>query len=77
MPSRKVPNGGFQGFVVHQEGSEIPKLASLEQISKLPPESIILPAVKDRMHLSIDPALTTSAVPLLMWLPNVSAFANL
>ena len=49
-------------FDVHQEGPEIPKLASLEQISKLPPESIILPAVKDRMHLSIDPALTTSAV---------------
>ena len=64
-------------FVLHQEGPEIPKLASLslEQISKLPPESITLPAAKDCMHLSIDPALTKSAVPLLIWLPNVSAFA--
>ena len=41
-------------FVVHQEGPEISKLALLEQISKLPPERIILAAMKDRMHLSID-----------------------
>ena len=64
-------------FVVHQEGPELPKLASFEQISKLPPERIILLAMKDRMHLSIDNALITSAVPLLTRLPNVSALTIL
>ena len=29
------------------------------------------------MHLSIDPALTTAAVPSFIWLFDVSAFANL
>ena len=48
MPSRKVPN---VAFVVHQEGSEVAKLASLEPISNLPPNRVVLSAMKDRMHL--------------------------